>query len=120
MKRCPPARLFISTLILVVRSTTLAASARISRSLAQPRAASGSASFVESGTEVSRGIRLLVPYLSDRQSEIRAAVARGFGLQTAQARELIPVLEASSASETAPDARDAMLRSLAKLRALAS
>ena len=67
--------------------------------------------------EVSRGAQLLVPYLKDGQSEIRAAVARALGLQTAHAAELIPVLEVAELRETAADARDAIRASLSRLRA---
>jgi HEAT repeat protein len=70
--------------------------------------------------EVGRAVRLLVPHLSDGQSEIRAAVARALGRQTARAQELIPVLEAAEAAETATDARDAVRLSLARLRSLGS
>jgi len=65
---------------------------------------------------VGRGVHLLLPYLNDSQSEIRAAVARAVGRQAARAADLIPMLEAAEARETAPDAKDALRSSLAKLR----
>jgi hypothetical protein len=69
---------------------------------------------------VSRGAQFLVPYLNDAQSEIRAAVARALGVQTARAAELIPYLEAAEVRETATDARDAIRLSLGQLRAALS
>jgi HEAT repeat protein len=70
--------------------------------------------------EVGRGVHLLLPYLSDGQSEIRAAVARAVGRQSGRAAELIPMLEAAEAVETATDAKDAIRLSLARLRAAPS
>jgi HEAT repeat protein len=70
--------------------------------------------------EVGRGVHLLLPHLSDGQSEIRAAVARAVGRQSARAAELIPTLEAAEAVETATDAKDAIRLSLARLRAAPS
>jgi HEAT repeat protein len=67
--------------------------------------------------QIGRQVRLLAPYLSDGQSEIRAAVARAVGHHPAQAAELIPLLEAAEARETAADAKDAIRWSLARLRA---
>lgn len=66
--------------------------------------------------EVGRGVHLLAPHLSDSQSEIRAAVARAVGHHPARARELIPLLEAAVARETAADAKEALRLSLARLR----
>ena len=66
--------------------------------------------------EVGRAVQLLVPYLTDSQSEIRAAVARALGQYPARAAELLLPLAAAEASETASDAREAMRKSLAKLR----
>jgi len=68
-------------------------------------------------SEVGRAVHLLLPYLTDGQSEIRAAVARALGQYPARAAELLPPLEAAAARETASDAREAMRQSLAKLRA---
>jgi hypothetical protein len=67
-------------------------------------------------TEVGRAVQLLVPYLTDSQSEIRAAVARALGQYPARAAELLIPLAAAEASETASDAREAIRKSLAKLR----
>ena len=67
-------------------------------------------------TEVGRQLQLLIPFLNDGQSEIRAAVARALGRQTSQARALLAPLLAAEARETASDARDALHRSLTKLR----
>ncbi len=66
--------------------------------------------------EVGRAVQLLVPYLTDSQPEIRAAVARALGQYPARAAELLLPLAAAEASETASDAREAMRKSLAKLR----
>jgi len=66
--------------------------------------------------EVGRGVHLLAPHLNDSQSEIRAAVARAVGHHAARAEELIPLLEAAEARETAADAKDALRLSLARLR----
>ncbi len=66
--------------------------------------------------EVGRAAHLLVPYLTDGQSEIRAAVARALGLYPARAAELLLPLQAAEAAETASDALEAMRLSLAKLR----
>jgi hypothetical protein len=66
--------------------------------------------------EVGQQAELLVPYLNDGQSEIRAAVARSLGGQAAHAAELLPALEAREARETATDARDALRLALARLR----
>ena len=71
-------------------------------------------------SEVGRGVQLLVPFLSDGQSEIRAAVARALGRQMVRAAELIPALAAAEATETAADVRDAMRRSLEQLRAVSA
>ena len=68
--------------------------------------------------EIGRSVQLLLPYLSDTQSEIRAAVARALGRQRTGADQLIPTLEAAAKRETASDARDAIRLSLARLRAL--
>jgi HEAT repeat protein len=65
---------------------------------------------------IGRGVEHLVPFLSDGQSEIRAAVARALGQFPARAAELLPALEAADASETATDAKEALRQSLAKLR----
>lgn len=65
---------------------------------------------------MGRGIEQLVPFLSDGQSEIRAAVARALGQFPARAAQLLPSLEAAEATETAADAREAMRQSLLKLR----
>lgn len=75
--------------------------------------------------EVVRGVRLavgraverLAPFLDDSQSEIRAAVARALGQYPARAAELLPLLRAAEARETASDAREALRLSLTKLRA---
>lgn len=66
--------------------------------------------------EVGRGVHLLVPHLNDSQSEIRAAVARAVGHHLERSSELIPLLEAAEARETAADAKDALRLSLARLR----
>ncbi len=66
---------------------------------------------------VGRNVQLLLPYLSDSQSEIRAAVARALGQYPGRADELRPALEAAEVREVASDARDALRLSLAKLRA---
>ena len=65
---------------------------------------------------VGRAVEQLAPFLSDSQSEIRAAVARALGQYPARASELLPQLEAAEAHETATDAREALRLSLAKLR----
>jgi hypothetical protein len=70
--------------------------------------------------EIGRGVHLLMPYLRDNQSEIRAIVARAAGHHPHRAAELIPLLESAGASETAADANDAIRLSLAKLRAAPS
>jgi HEAT repeat protein len=70
--------------------------------------------------EVGHGVHLLLPHLNDGQSEIRAAVARAVGRQSARAAELIPMLQAAAARETATDAKDALRLSLARLRAAPS
>jgi hypothetical protein len=70
--------------------------------------------------EIDRGVHLLMPYLRDSQSEIRAVVARAASHHPHRATELIPLLEAAAASETAPDAKEAIRMSLAKLRAATS
>jgi len=70
--------------------------------------------------EVGRSALLLLPYLNDSQSEIRAAVARALGRQPSREKQLIPALETAEARETAADARDAIRLSLAKLRAASS
>ena len=66
--------------------------------------------------EVGRAVQLLVPYLTDSQSEIRATVARALGQYPARAAELLIPLAAAEAIETASDAREAMRQSLTKLR----
>jgi hypothetical protein len=66
--------------------------------------------------EVGRAVHLLVPYLHDGQSEIRAAVARALRLHPGRAAELLPALEAAKARETAPDASEALRQSIAMLR----
>jgi HEAT repeat protein len=66
--------------------------------------------------EIGRGVHLLAPHLRDSQSEIRAAVARAVGHHAARAAELLPLLKAAEARETAADARDALRLSLARLR----
>jgi len=66
--------------------------------------------------EVGKRAQLLVPFLNDSQSEIRAAVARALGRQTAQASALIPELLAAEARETASDARAALQHSLTRLK----
>ena len=91
--------------ILAERGTTLEAELRIEDEIVQSVA-----------HEIGRGVELLLPYLSDNQSEIRAAVARALGHQRAHAARLIPELAAAEANETASDARDALRRSLAQLR----
>lgn len=70
--------------------------------------------------EVGRAAHLLLPYLSDSQSEIRAAVARALRLHPERAAELLPALEAAEARETANDAREAVRQSIAMLRAARS
>ena len=70
----------------------------------------------EIAAEVGRSVQLLVPYLSDSQSEIRAAVARALSWQPARAAELVRALEGVEARETASDARDAIRLALARLR----
>jgi hypothetical protein len=70
--------------------------------------------------EVGRAAHLLLPYLSDGQSEIRAAVARALRLHPERAAELLPALEAAEARETANDAREAVRQSIAMLRAARS
>ena len=65
---------------------------------------------------IGRGVEQLLPFLSDSQSEIRAAVARAAGQFPARAAELLPALEAAEATETATDAKEALRQSLAKLR----
>jgi hypothetical protein len=70
--------------------------------------------------EVGRALQLLIPYLHDGQSEIRAAVARALGLHGERAAELLPVLTGAEARETAGDARDALRQSIAMLNAAAS
>lgn len=67
-------------------------------------------------TEVGKRVQLLVPFLTDSQSEIRAAVARALGRQTAHAGALLPALLAAEARESASDAREALQRSLTQLR----
>jgi hypothetical protein len=66
--------------------------------------------------EVGRAVHLLLPYLSDGQSEIRAAVARALGLHPERAGELLPLLTAAEARETAADAREAMRCGIANLQ----
>jgi len=66
---------------------------------------------------VGRSIERLAPFLDDRQSEIRATVARALGKYPARAAELLPLLEAAEARETANDALTALRLSLAQLRA---
>jgi hypothetical protein len=66
--------------------------------------------------EIGRAVQLLVPYLTDSQSEIRAAVARAMGQYPARGAELSPPLATAEAIETATDAREAMRNSLAMLR----
>ena len=66
--------------------------------------------------EVGRAAHLLVPYLTDGQSEIRAAVARALGLYPTRGAELLLPLQAAEAVETASDAREAMRKSLSQLR----
>lgn len=66
--------------------------------------------------EVGRAVQLLVPYLTDSQSEIRAAVARALGRYPGRGAELLLPLEAAERTETAPDALEAMRSSLAALR----
>lgn len=70
--------------------------------------------------EVGRAAHLLLPYLSDSQSEIRAAVSRALRLYPERAAELLPALEAAEARETANDAREAVRQSIAMLRAARS
>lgn len=65
--------------------------------------------------EVGRSVELLLPYLNDTQSEIRAAVARALGRQNRNVRPLILALQAAEQRETATDARDAIRLGLAKL-----
>lgn len=67
--------------------------------------------------EVGRAVHVLLPYLHDGQSEIRAAIARALGMHPARAGELLPVLEAAEARETADDAREAIRQSIVMLRA---
>lgn len=67
--------------------------------------------------EVGRAVHLLLPYLSDGQSEIRAAIARALGMHPQRAGELLPMLEAAEARETADDAREAIRQSIVMLRA---
>ena len=70
--------------------------------------------------EVGRAAHLLLPYLSDSQSEIRAAVSRALRLYPERAAELLPALEAAEARENANDAREAVRQSIAMLRAARS
>jgi hypothetical protein len=67
--------------------------------------------------EVGRAVHLLLPHLSDGQSEIRAAIARALGMHPRRAGELLPALEAAEARETADDAREAVRQSIVMLRA---
>lgn len=91
--------------LLIERGTTLEAELRIEDEIVCAVQA-----------EVARHLDLLVPFLSDSQSEIRAAVARALGRQTGHANALITPLAAAQARETASDARDALQRSLTTLR----
>lgn len=68
--------------------------------------------------EVGRAVHLLVPYLNDGQSEIRAAVARALGLHPERRSEVLPALEAAEQNETAHDAREAVRQSIAMLRSV--
>jgi hypothetical protein len=66
--------------------------------------------------ELGRGLELLLPFLSEGQSEIRAAVARALSRHVERREAILPALETALASETAGDALDAFREAVALLR----
>ncbi|HEY6080006.1 MAG TPA: hypothetical protein VIW29_14430 [Polyangiaceae bacterium] len=66
--------------------------------------------------ELGRGLELLLPFLSEGQSEIRAAVARALSRHVERREISLPALEAALAHETAVDAIEAFREAIALLR----
>jgi hypothetical protein len=65
---------------------------------------------------LDRNLPLLVPFLNDGQSEIRAAVARAFSRHPNRGDTTLPALEAALVNETAADAFEAINEAVAALR----
>lgn len=66
--------------------------------------------------ELGRHLQLLLPFLRDGQSEIRAAVARALSRHPNQRDTALPALEAALTNETAADAFEAINEAVAALR----
>lgn len=66
--------------------------------------------------EIGRALQLLLPFLNDGQSEIRAVVARALSRHVERRDAILPPLEAALASESADDALEAFREAIAALR----